>query len=702
MRAHTSASRRNSARRIVSCGAGLVLQGIAVPALCVEALDAADASGVDEIITTGVREAPLAKVPRSASLITSGDIALATATNLVELLSTQANLSLRSVSGNEKFSGIDIRGQGDTYTSNVLLLLDGVSVNESDLSGADYSLISLGQIDRVEVLRGPNTVRYGNGAVAGVINIITRKPEPGIGVNARTRYGSYSTTDSGLGLAWASEQLWVSADAAYFDSDGYRDNSDLEKKDLLLKTGYAPSESLELSVSGSWHEDTYGLPGPVDEEAFNGSSNDRETTAFPFDGGETDDDRLRGDVRLGNEATGLLTLRGVTRNRTNDFRIGEQFPDQPFDRIAEDTDTLFAQYEYDLNWLGREHSFFAGFESGDTDYSRTQPAEAGNQNNLGDIRQSAWFAAADIALSKDLTLSAGYRQDSFQLDSRNDQFSDSLCDDSELIGTPPNQLLVCNDPGGFRSGFEQGVTERNSWRNSALEISLVYTPQPAASFFLAYAQAFRNPNVDELIFAEEGLSPQTSDHWEAGLRGVWGKALEYRLAAFYSETDDEILFSLGEQAGGVLLPLNINADEQIERKGGELELRWFALPTLQLNSNVGYTRAQFKDSKNDLPLVPRWTAAVTSLWQPLPDWTVTVTANFVDDERYDGNDFTNSEDQLDSYGVVDAKVSYDMQGLQLFAGVNNLFNKVYATSVYSRNFYPLPDTNYYVGVAYQM
>jgi len=71
--------------------------------------------------------------------------------------------------------------------------------------------------------------------------------------------------------------------------------------------------------------------------------------------------------------------------------------------------------------------------------------------------------------------------------------------------------------------------------------------------------------------------------------------------------------------------------------------------------------------------------------------------------RYDGNDFANSEQKLDGYQVVDARLVYERDELRLFAGIGNLFDEVYATSVYSSNYYPMPDRNFYAGfsIAFQ-
>ena len=113
---------------------------------------------VAEIVTTGVRDKPLAKLPRSANVITAEDIALSPNVNITDLLAREANVVLRSLTGSDRFAGVDICGQGDTNGSNVLVLVDGFSINEADLSGSDFSSVALDQVDRIEVelVCGPN------------------------------------------------------------------------------------------------------------------------------------------------------------------------------------------------------------------------------------------------------------------------------------------------------------------------------------------------------------------------------------------------------------------------------------------------------------------------------------------------------------------------------------------------------------------
>jgi iron complex outermembrane recepter protein len=645
---------------------------------------------IDELVVTGIREQRLAKLPRSANVITAEDIALLPATDIVDIIAREANVQLRGIVGNDRLSGVDVRGQGDTYNSNVLVLVDGIRINPADQAPPDFSSIPLDQIERIEVVRGANSVRYGNGAVGGVINIITRRASnaaAGTTLNARARAGSYNTVDTGVGGSWVGEQWSFIADAGYFDSDGYRDNSQLEKKDLALRIGYDPLDWFGLAFGGVRHRDEYGLPGPVSAEAFyDGTDADRRASKFPFDGGSTQDDRLRLDLILGNDATGELLLSLQARERVNPFRLGLASPDTLEDTITEERDAVDAKYQKNLSWLDRDHSFYLGYDAATTDYAR-EDADNPAGTKRGFIRQQAWFTALDIGLADTLNFSTGYRQDSFRIKGQT------------------KEVVTCV-PLPFPPPFDQDCTatqveQSQGWHNSAAEAGLVYSPSDNSNWFVSFAQSFRNPNVDDLILADGDLGPQTANHWDIGVRQFWGSVVEFSFALFYSKTKNEILLSMDPTS---LVPtmVNRNADEPTKRKGFESDVRWYATDDLSFNANVGYTNARFAESDTYIPLVPKWTGGLGVQWSFLSDWAVNVSSTYVG-SRFDGNDFNNTTyRKLSEYQIIDMKLSYQWAALQFYAGIDNLTNEVYAASAYSEQYYPMPDRNYYAGVTYTL
>ena len=140
---------------------------------------------LDEIVVTaGKVEEPVKKTPRNVTVITAEDIAEAPSNNIIDLMSREVGINVRSLQGSDRQAVIDIRGMGATAASNVVVLVDGVKLNSPDLSGPDLSSISLDQIERIEVVRGSGGVLYGDGAVGGVVNIVTKKGMIGTQVNA--------------------------------------------------------------------------------------------------------------------------------------------------------------------------------------------------------------------------------------------------------------------------------------------------------------------------------------------------------------------------------------------------------------------------------------------------------------------------------------------------------------------------------------
>ena len=74
-----------------------------------------------------------------------------------------------------KSAVVDVRGFGDTAPRNILVMVDGRKVNNMDISGPDLVQVPLGAVERIEIIRGAGSVLYGDNAVGGVVNIITKR-----------------------------------------------------------------------------------------------------------------------------------------------------------------------------------------------------------------------------------------------------------------------------------------------------------------------------------------------------------------------------------------------------------------------------------------------------------------------------------------------------------------------------------------------
>ncbi|MHB1100958.1 MAG: TonB-dependent receptor plug domain-containing protein, partial [Burkholderiales bacterium] len=156
--------------------------------------DDASAYNGSEIVVTATRFAQkIQDQPVDVAVITQDMIGKSPAATLPELLSELAGIRTRNVDGSQD-QQIDLRGFGMTGNQNTTVLLDGMPLNDIELTSVRWSSIPLASIDKIEVLRGAGAVLYGGGTTGGVINIITKKPQAGKESGGVAFYdGSYAT-----------------------------------------------------------------------------------------------------------------------------------------------------------------------------------------------------------------------------------------------------------------------------------------------------------------------------------------------------------------------------------------------------------------------------------------------------------------------------------------------------------------------------
>src|SRR5215475_15838467 len=135
-------------------------------------------------------------VGTSNSIITAEDIARSPAQNLPDILSREVGVQVQHLlsSTNGSRDAVDLRGFGAFAQSNVLILVNGRRYQDFDLQGFDFSSIPLNSIERIEITRGnSSTVLYGDGAIGGVINIVTKTAPTGPAFSGRIEgaVGSY-------------------------------------------------------------------------------------------------------------------------------------------------------------------------------------------------------------------------------------------------------------------------------------------------------------------------------------------------------------------------------------------------------------------------------------------------------------------------------------------------------------------------------
>ncbi|MDO4769627.1 MAG: TonB-dependent receptor [Brachymonas sp.] len=215
----------------------------------------ADAATLPVVVTANRVEQPLTDVLADFTLIDREQIAQSGAVNVVDLLARQPGMELVRNGGPGTSSSIYIRGADTRFTA---VYVDGVRVDSQSTGGAPWEAIALGQVDRIEIVRGPAAAVYGSDAVAGVVQIFTKKGEgafsPYVAVGAGNRRtgkveagfsGKSGAVDYSLGVERATSRGFNAREDGNPDRDGYRQNA------AHARLGWQINPAHRLDVTGS-------------------------------------------------------------------------------------------------------------------------------------------------------------------------------------------------------------------------------------------------------------------------------------------------------------------------------------------------------------------------------------------------------------------------------------------------------------------
>src|SRR5689334_6448749 len=229
-------------------------------------------------------------VGASSTVITAEEIAHSPSNNLPDIIAQVPGVQLTTLFGspvNGVKTSVDLRGFGAFATANTLILINGRRLNDIDMAQVDLSTIPLNSIERIEVTRGNSgAVLYGDNAVGGVINIVTKNGVGGPPVTARivAGFGSVNTRLGNVSTSLDSGPWSTSFYGNTIRTDGYRDNNRYVQENGVGNLNYTtPGLTAFLTVTGDNQE--LRLPGGrtvdpsigLDELATN-----RRGTSTPF------------------------------------------------------------------------------------------------------------------------------------------------------------------------------------------------------------------------------------------------------------------------------------------------------------------------------------------------------------------------------------------------------------------------------------
>ena len=638
---------------------------------------------LETVVVTGTRTTQkVERIPANVTVIDEEDIKNSNAKTVVDLLRSEEGIVVRDLLGNGKRSQVDLRGFGESGPYNTLVLVDGRRVNEIDLSGVDWTQIPLEQIERIEVVRGTGTVLYGDNAVGGVINIITKIPPKKLTFRAGAIAGSYGRNKEQISISGGRENLGAALFASYDSTDGYRGNGEFRAKDVGGKIVFDATEFLSLNLSGSYHSDDYGLPGPLTEQEM---AIDRRATTSHLDEAESTDQYLKlgFDLDLGRQGS------IVTDFSYRDRKSEAQFPDPLFPSATEgETQTWGITPRY--VWSGEIFNHANMLTAGIDFYRSEQDLKAYSGSftpvaalsGLADIERESHgvYFTNEFSLLENLILSVGARRERVKYD---------LNQQDLAFGLAP---------------LDATVTEREN----AYSAGLTFLYSGKSSVFARTNRSLRFPLTDEVVIFDyvagrlrvnSDLKSQTGKHYEVGLRHYVTPDIQGSVTLFYAQIDDEIFYNPSTFT-------NENHPETLHQ-GAELGAKAGLFEKLTLFANYTYEKAKFEKDPykdNDIPAVPRHKANVGfRIHDFVRGLIFSADYNYVG-SSYAISDQANDFEKLKEHYTINTRLSYEWKMLKAFAGVNNITDQKYSdysvmdTFLTRRNFYPAPERNWVAGL----
>ena len=613
------------------------------------------------------------EIPSAVHVLACGEVAAAGARDAVDLLAKSApELHIRRMgAANPALSELSMRGYGEAGHGRTLVLVDGERLNAPDLNAPDLSRIALGGAARVEILGGPQTVLHGDGASAGVINVVTEPQDFSRRSYAGLRVGSWGTAGASAGTRGGVEDegLKYWADGAYDRSDGYRAHSGYGIWNLNGGVRKDWEGGTWLRVSGFFNDADYDLPGALGR----GEWKDARRRSYA-----TEDCYRRGafgfnatlDARLDDENAVKLTAT-FSERRMRAHQRGETW--------RSDNDYGIASFRGTGEWINTADVFGLG-----------------NESILG-----AQYACDFL----DGRTNAGAGWSDYDYDRQGmDFFVQDTLHLTDVFALQPGARYART--WSFNS---LAKPRRKQEHLGAFELALVINPTEASKVYVKGVRSYRNPFLDETPYDIRTWTPagllDPELGWTAEIGAAWDVTDELTAGAdvYCTWLEDEIFYNA--VAGN-----NVNADGRTVRRGADVRVAWERERTAGFALAASYVKATFDGGAfggNAVPLVPGVTVTASGrvwLWN---ECFVFGGYRF-QDAMYSCSDFNNAFGRMDGFGVFHVGVGYEpafaewIEGVKVVLTVDNLLDRRYCDyAAYGTSFYPAAGRSLTLSLRYE-
>jgi outer membrane receptor protein involved in Fe transport len=679
-------------------------------------------TALPRIVVSASRDnATLAEIPQSTTIITRRDITSSPAQTVDQLLRNVAGINLSSVPETSKDptgQSLGMRGLGNVT---VLVLLDGVPIMDPFYGTVQWYKVSLANIERIEIIRGGSVV-WGNMAVGGVINIVSRKPTDNSGTVSAS-YGSFGTTDVSLSKNFMlGDAVSVNLSADRLDSNGYQQTPEAylwrfpgkgpfwtRDSNVALTTYLHPSFDLQGYLRFGYHENNeeisyqYGDNKQTSPDIAAsltktfGNQGSLTTTAWAQ---EVTFDKYNGASCYWKPTGGCLSLSssqaGLSAGQADDpvAQYYTQHGDQTYHEsgfstmYSRDIGTVWRDIQIGVDYRRLSADDNESIYNAPTVYGAPTGALAASVIGTGTQSYSGLFIQTRIAPIDSLLIT---------LAAREDRFSSEI---ASIEGGNP-QL----GGGTSETRFDPSISAR-------------YFVNHALSLRASMNQTFRGPGLNNSLrsygsasstpsIADPSLVPQDMFEREIGADYAHN-GLNLSATYFFYSIRNAILSATSPAsnapstyqqqlcrdflAGSSSTTCNFYSNAGDERSQGlELIGAYRLAPGLRANASITMTDAVLTSTTTNTPLntqltgIPRLTGNVGVVWDPTSKLELSGQAHYFGRMNYASSTTTGTQFQGSST-VFDIACRYHLtRTVDLTLAVDNLLNRTYTDTTWTYN-----------------
>jgi vitamin B12 transporter len=501
---------------------------------------------VETITVSGSHSAlPIAQLAGNVSVLTEQDIARSQATFVADLLVQFAGVDISTNGGVGQFAELRLRG---SETNHILVIIDGIAVNDQGQGGlVDLAHLSTQSIARIELYRGPQSALWGDGAVGGVLNIITKDGSQTDGNESALKLsvGQQNTQQAQFQHQAQSDKLQYGFTVSHISTDGQNisivpnnnEKDGYSNTSIHSKLGYTVNE--QHALNAVFHYVDY-------ETEFDAT--DFVTTGLPVDA----DNRSQGRQQSA-KLQWLLTPDAanwsLNTTASTHSNVVENTSDGQLSSLTDaTTHSLSSIAKLDYSNQANTRQFHVGASLEEIDFTQRGPIDFGDPNQTQTIDSNSVFADAVVSITHRAFINASVRY------------------------TDNSEFAAATD---YRVGA--------NWQQSA-----------ALTWFASVGQASKNPTFTERFGFYAGtfvgnpeLQPEIATTVELGLRYT-SSGFNTQFNIFSAQLEDEINGFVFDSASGGFTADNI--DGRSDRDGAEFEVSWSATD-LAFNATYSYLDA---------------------------------------------------------------------------------------------------------------